>query len=285
MFYNYLKKVLEDVGLDCEFHYKDPEKKELDYVFIDKFIIMKADEVKLLLDDVDFKRVYCLPGEQGINYFKERLDLIVELFKRDEVVVFDSSKLSHSRTMKNDTFFKTYYLKSIFGPVACSKLTKCLELSYSDFILFDKLVVPLNDKISQDEIKMMREDMVLSPDTWRSKRKIIDFSSLSEKEIALILNNVIDEVFFSDCYDGYIFETTEDHENFIYNIKSKEEDKFLYSIRFNKFDRLTPVFVKYRTEYGVMNRLDKNKVVLTPDVIRMIAKHRCNENIYADGWE
>lgn len=283
--FHYLENVLKDVGLDYEIYYKDSEQKELDYLFIDKFIIMKADEVELLLDDVDFKQTYCLHGKKGLIRFKERLALIVELFKRDKVVVFDSYKLSCSRTMKNDTFFKTYYLQSIFGPVSCSKLTKCLELSYSDFMLFDKLVVPLNDKISQEEIKMLQEDMVLNHKNWNDKRNIIDFSSLPEKEVALILNNVISESFFVDYSDGYIFETTEDHENFIYNIKSKEGNKFLYSVRFNKFDRLTPTFIKYRTEYGVMNRIDQNKIILTSEIIHMIASFRLNSDIYGDWWE
>lgn len=284
MKYYSLETAFKDIGLDYKFCYKDSKKKELDYVLIDKFIIMKSHEVELLLDDVDFNQAYLPYEKNSLIRFKEHLNLIVELFQRDEVVVFRNSALSFSQSLKNDTFFKTYYLKSVFGPVSCSKLTKCLELSYSDFMLFDKLLVPINDELSQEEIKTMQKDMLLNAGNWHSEPNIIDFSSLSEKEVTLILNNIISETFFIDYYEGYIFETDEDNERFIYNIKSKEKGKFLYSISFNKFDRLAPTLIKYKTEYKFPKRI-QNKVVLTWEVINIIASLRFLSDTNGDWWE
>lgn len=284
MKYHFLEKVFKDIGLDYKLYYKDSKKKELDYLFIDKFIIMKSHEVELLLNDVDFNQIYLSRETNSLIRFKDRINLIVELFQRDEVVVFRNHDLSFSQSLKNDTFFKTYYLKSVFGPISCSKLTKCLELSYSDFMLFDKLLVPINDELSKEEIETMQRDMLLNPVNWNVEPNIIDFSSLSEKEVTLILNNIIGESFFIDYYDGYIFETDEDNERFIYNIKSKEEGKFLYSISFNKFDRLAPTHIKYPNEYKIAQRT-QNKVVLTLEVINIIARLRMLSDIDGDWWE
>ncbi|MBP3902864.1 hypothetical protein [Turicibacter sp.] len=284
-----LELLLDGIGLSYKYFYKDyHQKTEISKVCISGLVDIEASEIELILNDIDFLRETIYNKFERFLSFKERIEQIEKLWERDRVVVFDSLKLSYSQCLKDDFNLKKVYLKSSSKTVFCTPLTGRFVIGYADFMFFDQLLVPLNDVLSSEELEEAKKIVNSKATCWNHEKKLIDFSTLSEREVALVLNNIIGDSFFHDYSDGCSFERTLDVSNTrsnIYHFKSKKNKKTFYSIYFSFEERLRPIFIKYQTSYGSFNHTLRNKIALTSEVIEIISEFRFSQNIYGDWWE